>query len=92
MIFVSFLDYKAGLAGLFCVIVSNLLANYLKFSPLNIEKGYYAFNSLLVGLGMGAYYKPTLILYLILFFIAVQNYPLPILCHIKNQLFHWEKA
>ena len=58
--FVSFFDVYAGLAGLLSVFTSNMLAKILGFNRINIIKGTYGFNSLLVGLGIGLTYTPGL--------------------------------
>lgn len=55
---VSFFDYWAGLSGLIAIIVSNAMAYLIGFNRMNIKKGYYGFNSLLVGLALGVYYQP----------------------------------
>ena len=54
---VTFLDLVTGVAGLFSVIISNGLAWAMGFSREKIRNGYYGFNSLLVGLGLGIYYQ-----------------------------------
>jgi len=54
---VSFFDYFAGFCGLISVITSYLVAESLGFDKLKIEKGYYNYNSLLAGLGIGLQYE-----------------------------------
>ncbi len=68
LILVSFLDISAGLCGFISVLTANLAASLLKFNKLSITKGYYGFNSLLVGLGLGYSYQITLIIILIALF------------------------
>ena len=58
LITVSFFDFWAGLSGLIAIIVSNTMAYLIGFNRGNIKKGYYGFNSLLVGLALGVYYQP----------------------------------
>lgn len=65
LVLVSFLDISAGLAGLLSVLTANLAASLLKFNKLTTTKGFYGFNSLLVGLGLGYYYDLTLIIIVI---------------------------
>jgi urea transporter len=65
LVIVSFLDISAGLAGLLSVLTANLAASLLKFDRLTTSKGYYGFNSLLVGLGLGYYYELTLVIIVI---------------------------
>jgi len=68
---VSFLDYRAGLAGVTAVAVTNTMA-YLDWAPkVTIRKGYYGFNSLLVGLGLGVYYQPGPEFFLVLAFASI---------------------
>ena len=70
LILVTFFDIYAGLSGLLCVIISNALAYLIGFNPFKIKSGYYGFNSLLVGLGIGIFYKPGLELGVLIFFAA----------------------
>jgi murein DD-endopeptidase MepM/ murein hydrolase activator NlpD/urea transporter len=62
LVIVSFLDLSAGLSGLLSVLTANLAASLLKFDKLTITKGFYGFNSLLVGLGLGYNYELTIVI------------------------------
>jgi urea transporter len=66
LIFVSFLDLYAGLAGAMTVIISNLLARGMGFNEWLIRKGYYGYNGLLVGLGFGLTFQPGLAFFLLI--------------------------
>lgn len=68
LVLVSFLDISAGFCGLFSVLTANLAASLLKFDKLTTIKGFYGFNSLLVGLGLGYYYELTIIIIVIAIF------------------------
>jgi urea transporter len=64
----TFLDPTLGLIGLISIVITNLIAQVLGFEKTYIRDGSYGFNSLLVGLGLGAYYDfsfPFFILLLI---------------------------
>ena len=65
---VSFFDFWAGLSGLIAIIVSNAMAYLIGFNRMNIKKGYYGFNSLLVGLALGVYYQPGSEFFIVLAF------------------------
>ncbi|MCX6287183.1 MAG: urea transporter [Bacteroidetes bacterium] len=71
LIAVTFFDVWAGLSGIIAVMVSNILAYLIGFNRINIKKGYYGFNSLLVGLGLGVYYQPGLQFFIILLFASL---------------------
>jgi len=71
LIAVTFFDFYSGLSGVIAVMVSNILAYLIGFNRSNIKKGYYGFNSLLVGLGLGVFYQPGLQFFIILFFAAL---------------------
>jgi len=62
LVIVSFLDASAGFCGLLAVFTANIAATLLKFDKLSTSKGYYGFNSLLVGLGLGYHYELTIII------------------------------
>lgn len=65
LVVVSFLDISAGFSGLLSVMTANIAASCLCFNKQSVAKGYYGFNSLLVGLGLGYYYEMTLIIIVI---------------------------
>ena len=62
LVLVSFLDISAGLCGLISVLTANISASILKFDKQSTIKGFYGFNSLLVGLGLGYHYELTFII------------------------------
>lgn len=68
LILVSFLDISAGFTGLISVLTANLASSILKFDKLSTTKGFYGFNSLLVGLGLGYYYELTFVIIVIAIF------------------------
>jgi len=65
LLFVSFFEPNAGLAGLLSTITANLMANFMGFNRYEVDSGLYGFNSLLVGLGIGYYFNPGIEMYLI---------------------------
>ncbi len=71
LIAVSFFDPWAGLSGIIAVMVSNILAYLIGFNRTYIKNGYYGFNSLLVGLGLGVFYQPNTQFYIILVFASL---------------------
>ncbi|MCD4745742.1 MAG: urea transporter [Bacteroidales bacterium] len=71
LVIVTFFDVYAGISGVIAVIVSNTIAYLIGFNRFNIKSGYYGFNSLLVGLGIGVFYQPGIEFFLILLFTSV---------------------
>ena len=67
---VTFIDIFAGISGLFSVLITST-ADYFGFDKQGINKGIYGFNSLLVGLGLGIYFSPGILLFIILFVAAL---------------------
>ena len=74
---VSFFDFWAGLSGVIAVMVSNILAYLIGFNRVSIRKGYYGFNSLLVGLGLGVYFQPGPAILLLLYILTALKGNLP---------------
>jgi urea transporter len=68
---VTFFDYISGLAGLLAIIISNVVAWLAGLNIDKIRRGYYGFNSLLVGLGLGMFFSPNPEFWLILTFSAL---------------------
>ena len=68
---VTFFDLYAGVFGLLSVITTNLVGFLLGFDKKTISKGVFGFNSLLVGLGLGVYFEPSLYLVLVILMGAI---------------------
>jgi urea transporter/murein DD-endopeptidase MepM/ murein hydrolase activator NlpD len=73
LVIVSFFDLFAGLSGLIAVILSNVAAYLIGFNRTNIKAGYYGFNSLLVGLGLGIFYQPAPEFFIVVLFAALMT-------------------
>lgn len=65
LVLISFFDYGAGIGGLIAVAVANLLAYSLGYNAYFLKSGFYGFNSLLVGLGVGLIFQPSPELYVL---------------------------
>ncbi len=70
LIIVSFFDIYAGLSGLISVLVANLAARFLGLNHYNISSGFYGFNALLVGMGLGMAIQPSVSFFAIIPFVA----------------------
>lgn len=68
LLIVTFFDYISGLSGLAAIVISNLVAWLIGLNIEKIKKGFYGFNSLLVGLGLGLFFSATPEFWLILAF------------------------
>lgn len=68
---VTFFDFISGLAGLISVLIANLVAWLGGLNLDKIRKGFYGFNALLVGLGLGLFFQATPQFFLILLFSAL---------------------
>lgn len=65
LVAVTFIDLYGGIMGLLSVVTTNLVGFLLGFNKRIISKGIYGFNSLLVGLAMGVYFEPGILLIMI---------------------------
>ncbi len=68
---ITFFDLNAGALGLLSVVTTNLVGFLLGFDRKVISKGVFGFNSLLVGLGLGIYFKPDIHLILVIIIAAI---------------------
>jgi len=71
LLIVSFFDLYTGIAGLLSVVITNAFALMLGLNYKKISSGYYGFNSLLTGLGIGMAIQPSPAFYIILVFISL---------------------
>jgi len=68
---VTFFDLYAGMLGFLSVIITNLLGFLMGFDKKIISRGIFGFNSLLVGLGLGIYFEPSLYLVIVIVMAAI---------------------
>jgi len=71
LILISFFDFFAGFCGIFGVFLTNYFAYTLGFDRERIKSGLYGFNSLLVCLGLGVYYEPSVSFFFILILASI---------------------
>ncbi|MBI9067839.1 MAG: urea transporter [Salinivirgaceae bacterium] len=62
ILLVTFFDFYTGLFGLISVLTMAIAGLLLGFNRSVLKKGLLGFNSLLVGLGLGVYFSPSLYL------------------------------
>jgi len=74
LLLVSFFDFYAGLYGLLSVVITNVLAYVMGYNPYKIKQGVYAYNSLLVGLGVGLTFMPGWESLIIVFFASILTF------------------
>jgi len=89
---VSFINPSVAISGLAALIFTIVFAEFIDFRESYLENGFYLYNSLLVGMGVGYLFSPTFLsLFLIMvlsvftfllsyvFFTIFSNYKIPIL-------------
>jgi urea transporter/murein DD-endopeptidase MepM/ murein hydrolase activator NlpD len=78
LIVVTFFDWISGLSGMVAVVTANLAAVVMGFHRNSVSQGFYGFNSLLVGLGMGLFYQPGFEFFTVLVFASLFTFFLTI--------------
>jgi urea transporter/murein DD-endopeptidase MepM/ murein hydrolase activator NlpD len=71
LMLVTFFNFFAGFCGLLAVVTTVLLAYYLNLDKIQLKKGLFSFNALLLGIGMGTFFDPSPVFFLLLFFAAL---------------------
>jgi urea transporter len=74
ILLITFFDWLAGISGLIAVLTTNLAATIIGFKRKYISQGFYGFNSLLVGLGIGMFYQAGLPFFAILVFASLLTF------------------
>jgi urea transporter len=74
LLVVSFIDLNAGMAGAIAIVISNFTAQTMGYSNWYIRKGFYGYNSLLVGLGFGLTFQPGAAFFLLLVIAALLTF------------------
>jgi len=57
----SFINPSVGISGLLALIFTVLFAEFIDFRESYLENGFYLYNSLLVGMGVGYLFSPTIL-------------------------------
>jgi len=63
LMLVTFFDFWSGISGLVGIVISNFAAWQMGYDKSRISQGLYGFNSMLVCLGLGSYYNPSIALF-----------------------------
>jgi len=69
----TFIDYQAGLSGLLAVLLAVSVANLLGFDKLQLRNGVLSFNALLVGIGIGTFFEPGIVFFMLLLLAALMT-------------------
>ena len=66
LLLVSFLNFWAGLSALLAVVFVLIVGSAMHLNQTTLNSGYYSFNALLVGLGMGTFFDPSFVFFSLL--------------------------
>ena len=84
LLIISFINPSVAISGLFGLIATMIFAEFIGLREEYLENGFYLYNSLLVGMGVGYLFAPTAIS---LFFILVLSIFTFLLSFVLNRLF-----
>lgn len=73
LLLVTLFNYYAGLSGLFAALTCALFAYTLGFDRLQLSKGFYTFNAVLTGIGMGTFFDPSFVFIVLLLLASLIN-------------------
>ncbi len=71
ILIMTMFNFYAGLSGIISVLITVMVARYMGFDKLQLRKGLYSFNALLLGLGMGTFFDPGLVYFSLLLLAAL---------------------
>ena len=66
LLLVSFINFYAGLSGLLAVLIAVLIAHWLNFDKASLKSGLYSFNALITGIGLGTFFDPGMVFFVLL--------------------------
>jgi len=66
LMLVSFLNFWSGVSGLLAVVFVLFVGKKMNLHQPTLQSGYYSFNALLVGLGMGTFFDPSVVYFSLL--------------------------
>jgi urea transporter/murein DD-endopeptidase MepM/ murein hydrolase activator NlpD len=73
LLIVTFFNFSAGLSGLIAVVTTVTVANSMGYDKVRIEQGIYSFNALLTGIGMGTFFEPGLVFFILLLLASLSS-------------------
>ena len=71
LLIVTFLNFVAGLSGLIAVLTAVLIAYSMGFDKTLLKQGIYSFNALLTGIGIGTFFEPGWVFFVLLLLAAL---------------------
>jgi len=71
LMIITFFNFYAGLSGLIAVLAVILIANKMGFDKTLLKQGVYSFNALLTGIGLGTFFEPGIVFFVILLLAAL---------------------
>ena len=73
LLVVTFFNFTAGLSGLIAVITTVAIASSMGFDRTRITQGIYSFNAILTGIGMGTFFEPGLVFFILLLLASLSS-------------------
>lgn len=73
LLLITFLNFYAGLSGLVAVVATVLIANTMGFDKNLLKRGIFSFNALLTGIGIGTFFEPGLVFFILLLLAALSS-------------------
>lgn len=67
LLLVTFMNPDAGMAGAFAALISVLVSRFTGLNETSVQSGFYSYNALLCGLGLGTFYVPQGFFWLVVF-------------------------
>jgi urea transporter len=71
LLIVTFFNFVAGLSGLIAVLTAVLIAYSMGFDKTQLKQGIYSFNALLTGIGLGTFFEPGWVFFVLLLLAAL---------------------
>lgn len=84
LLLITFINPSVALSGIAAIIFTILFAEFLGLKEVYLSQGFYIYNSLLVGMGVGYIFSPTLLSVLLIAIVASFTF---ILSFMINRLF-----
>jgi len=66
LLLISFFNFYAGLSGLIAAMIAAMIANAMNLDKLQLKRGLFSFNALLTGIGMGTFFDPSMVFFVLL--------------------------
>lgn len=88
LLFITFINPSVALSGIAAILFTSLFAGFIGLKEAYLSQGFYIYNSLLVGMGVGYIFSPTLLSVLLIAIVSSFTFMLSFMLNRLFSVYH----